>query len=125
MEQLADLSVVQDIDTHMYVNPELLANAPVCDCDGVPPVGINYCDRAFSGICATCKIPNCINPSDAPQPLCTLDVLSRPDYLGRDERKPLCSSTTPTDLCCLYTGECEGTSDPELATLDDNGLMLV
>lgn len=125
MEELAGRSVLPETGAHLLVDPVLLANAPACDCEVNPTVGINYCDRAFSGVCVTCKIPGCSGHTDAPQPLCTLDVLSRADYLDRADRKPLCASAVPTDVCCLYTGECDGSSDPQLATLDDNGLLLV
>ena len=36
-----------------------------------------------------------------------------------------CKSTLPSDLCCLYTGTCEGDADPLSAALTDDGLELV
>jgi len=97
--------------------------------DCVPDVttGDFYCDRAFNGVCAECYIPGTVNSAGymyGVRHRCSLSVLKSVDY-SIVQYKPECKTNVPTDQCCLYTGECEGLSDPSAASLNDEGLTLV
>lgn len=116
---------------HLLVDAEILDVGAPClreerggSCkphgDGGP-----YCSRHFSGVCQPCYIPNTASGPEPARlaPLCPFDVLKQDTYKSR--RSLRCKSRRPSDACCLYTQTCEGESDPEKATLDNDGLALV
>lgn len=129
--------------THLLVDQELMtskyqrclrpADGPINNmlCNPNPAQGGPYCYRGFSGICQMCKVPNTKQPNPAwmvTAPQCPIGAVSMPEYEALP--KPTCASTKVADLCCLYTGTCEGESDPTKAAISDDaagdeGWMLV
>ncbi|CAE8726659.1 unnamed protein product [Polarella glacialis] len=92
----------------------------------VPGQGGPYCTRAFNGACDRCFIPGAADEGAASVPWCPLDILSGATYKDRsDFPMPACTSRRASEGCCLYSGSCDGDSDPRLAHLDDDGLSLV
>lgn len=58
-------------------------------------------------------------------PYCPYDVLQHNDYKGRFP-EPVCKSSLPRDLCCLYTGSCTvHATDAATAPIDEDGFALV
>merc|ERR1711920_425869 len=58
-------------------------------------------------------------------PYCPYDVLQHSDYKGRFP-EPVCKSSLPRDLCCLYTGGCTiHAADAATAPIDEDGFALV
>lgn len=93
-------------------------------CRANPTVGGTYCTRYFSGVCSSCFIPGTKQPYPIPTAAyCPYYVLSVPDYSGL--QTPTCKSKKASDLCCLYVGDCDGETDPDVATLDLDGFFLI
>lgn len=108
----------EDLPTCVYESPGICAPAP--------GQGGNYCTRRWSGVCNNCFVPNTMVPWAAADtmPYCPYDILSIPDYKDKFEM-PRCTSDSPRDLCCLYTGDCSVmTTDPWTAPLDEDGFAL-
>lgn len=134
MEEVAkEVGIVGAGTRHEVVDEAILGLNPPCVTEGlrecVPDVttGDFYCDRAFNGVCAECYIPGTVKSAGyifGVRHRCSLSVLKSVDY-SLVQYKPECKTSVPTDQCCLYTGECEGLSDPSAAALDDEGLALV
>merc|ERR1712176_1196929 len=88
--------------------------------------GGNYCTRQWAGVCLNCFIPGTQFkwPADH-MPYCPYDVLQLSDYRGRFP-EPVCKSSLPRDLCCLYTGGCTiHAMDAATAPLDEDSFALV
>lgn len=131
MEVFADrLGVVGSGTKHTTVDSGILQMNSPCIVEGSSAcvadfqTGENYCDRSFSGVCAKCFLPGTVKSSGFQRPFCSLSVLKSLDYAG-DVYAPECKSTYPSDLCCLYTGDCVGDHDPSSAVVGDEGLILV
>lgn len=93
-------------------------------CRANPAFGGTYCTRFFSGVCSSCYIPGTKNAYPIPDEVyCPYDILSSPDYVQLEA--PTCKSQNASDLCCLYSQNCEGDEDPAAATLDLDGFFLV
>jgi len=92
-------------------------------CTPAPGTGAPYCSRLWSGVCEQCYIPGTSASDINIMTVCPYEVLERLDYQSLVE--PECRSRKASDLCCLYTRDCLGKSDPKLASLDDDGYFLV
>jgi len=137
MEALAAAFDIKGAATaHRLVDDEVLGLELPClhQGDGPQPCSPNwagrsgpYCSRSFSGVCQSCFIAGTVGGKDVPiKPRCPFDVLNTTDYRDRARFPgPQCRSRRPRDECCLYTGTCDGTSDPLRASLDDDGFALV
>merc|ERR1711920_572913 len=88
--------------------------------------GGNYCTRQWAGVCLNCFIPGTkFKWSADHMPYCPYDVLQLSDYRGRFP-EPVCKSSLPRDLCCLYTGSCTiHATDAATAPLDEDGFAIV
>lgn len=131
-EAVADsFGIVGAGTSHNVVDGVILGLHEPCIIEGLgecipnPSTGDNYCDRSFSGVCSRCSIPGThLGQKGSHSGICSLAVLNTVDYKDVTY-KPICASQVPSDLCCLYTRECTGSSDPTSAVLNDEGFMLV
>jgi len=120
---------------HNLVADEVIQKAQPCVVDARPGTcspdaksGGPFCTRRYSGVCTTCYVPGTTMPypANATQPSCPMDILHGKDYgQGSAFSKPECASAKPRDLCCLYSGSCEGETDPSKVGFDDDGLAVV
>jgi len=124
---------------HRMVDPEVLEkngicprshmNSYSCTPDYIGEDGSHgpYCTRNYNGACQNCFVPGTTTgPVPNSHPYCPLDIFHLEPYHNRSSYPmPKCKSKEASDLCCLYSKTCKGTSDPETATLDDNGFKLV
>jgi len=97
-------------------------------CHPNPLSGGMYCSRAWAGVCQPCWVPGTLAPYPATyQPLCPYDILRSADYRQLPLGPPMCRSTRPRDLCCLYLSppSCDPAPGAPELPLDEDGFALV
>mmetsp|Transcript_15515 Transcript_15515/g.33645 ORF Transcript_15515/g.33645 Transcript_15515/m.33645 type:complete len:647 (+) Transcript_15515:37-1977(+) len=141
IEALAVALEIENADkTHQTVDEDILKQETTCASTPCSPstyegvsVGGPYCSRSFSGVCVVCFIRGAQQESSAhvDHPDCPFNILEIKDYGPKSSTPSLkCSSKKPSDSCCLYMPDsssdaCDGSDDPDDATLDTDGLALV
>lgn len=92
-----------------------------------------YCSRDFSSVCYNCHVRG-VDPRQTPGyqlwPDCPFGILQGTDYGPSAQPgypQPKCKTRSAGDSCCLYMGDggCDGSNDPDQATLDIDGLAMI
>lgn len=137
MEETANaMGIAGALDNHALVDPGVLHAAGDCPrspltswtcAPNQPGESGPFCTREYTGACEPCFIPGAsLGQRPAPKPWCPLNIFKVGAYADRTAFPlPPCDSKKPTDKCCLYSGTCDGSLDPNSASLDDDGFQLI
>mmetsp|Transcript_81356 Transcript_81356/g.264014 ORF Transcript_81356/g.264014 Transcript_81356/m.264014 type:complete len:810 (-) Transcript_81356:34-2463(-) len=124
------------LNNHITVDPDLVATGADCPrskgtswacAPEIAGMAGPMCSREFNGACQPCFVPGTVQgPDPPPMPYCPLNIFTKGPYTDRlDFPIPKCKTNKASDGCCLYSNTCDGESDPNSASLDDDGYALV